>query len=74
MSEHAKSNAERIEEPNTAGRQAATGQQLVLQPDSALLTALEKWKTLRGYGSVEEAALEALRDAMFGTLRNTVKT
>jgi hypothetical protein len=34
-----------------------------------LMLALEAFRDLRGYGSVEEVALEALRDAMFGTSR-----
>ncbi|WP_322071945.1 hypothetical protein [Paraburkholderia bannensis] len=53
----------------TDGCRAECNIQLSLTVDRKLLAGLELVKANCGYGSLEEAALETLRDAVFGTAR-----
>jgi hypothetical protein len=44
-------------------------QTLIIDIDSALLDALEQYRAVRGFESLNVTALEVLRDGMFGTAR-----
>lgn len=47
----------------------AREQTLTIDVDSTLIAALEEYRILRGFESLNITALEVLRDGMFGTSR-----